>query len=343
MSEKEISHQKEKLLQHVLSSEEGICFFAADRKVEFHNGLFIRYMNTVIDESGSNPALIFTDTAFEKINDFLNNRQKEDVYFETKITRQGKTFALRVNVFDNQEFELIINDITIQEKTVMLKHEMTGNITHELRTPVTAIRGCLETVLQHKLDHYKERYFIEKAYNQTVTLSELIQDIGLITKIEDAPQLFNLEEVNIAHLLDGLKRDLEFPLQEKNIKMEWNAPEKLTVRGNRNLLYSIFRNLTDNVIRYAGSDVSIAINQYGEDRDFYLFSYSDNGAGIADEKNLNRIFERFFRIDEGRTRDTGGSGLGLSIVKNAVLFHKGNITAKNRANGGLEFLFNLPK
>jgi signal transduction histidine kinase len=152
-----------------------------------------------------------------------------------------------------------------------------------------------------------------------------------------------MEAVELENLLANLKNDLEIPLHEKNIKMEWNLTDHIIVKGNRNLLYSIFRNLTDNVIRYAGTNVNIFIKKYNEDKDFYYFLYSDTGIGIPDEQHLNRLFERFYRINEGRTRDTGGSGLGLSIVKNAIAFHKGTIVAKNKAGGGLEFLFTLKK
>lgn len=342
-SKKEIALEREKLLQHVHTSEEGLCFFSADRSVEFYNGLFIQYLSVITDLANSDPATLFTDVSFEKIKSFLSNRETREHYFETQIDRQGKSFAVRVNVFDDKSFEIIINDITKQEKTRRLKQEMTGNITHELRTPVTGIRGCLETILEHNLDSKKRDYFIKSAYNQVLSLSELIRDMSLITKMEEAPQSFKSEEVVIVKLLENLKNDMEIPLQEKNIRMHWDIAGDAVVKGNENLLYSIFRNLTDNVIRYAGTDIDIHICKYNEDKNFYYFSYSDNGAGISGEQHLNRIFERFYRINEGRTRDTGGSGLGLSIVKNAVAFHKGTIVAKNRAGGGLEFLFKLHK
>jgi signal transduction histidine kinase len=342
-SKKGIALEREKLLQHVHSSEEGLCFFSADRSVEFYNGLFIQYLNVITDLANTNPAALFTDTAFEKIKSFLSNHEMQDNYFETQIDKHGKNFAVRVNVFDDKSFEIIINDITKQEKTRRLKQEMTGNITHELRTPVTGIRGCLETILEHRLDAEKKEYFIQRAYNQVLTLSELIRDMSLITKIEEAPQSFKSEDVVISNLLKKLKTDVEIQLQEKNIRMNWDVAESVIVKGNENLLYSIFRNLTDNVIRYAGTDININVCKYNEDRNFYYFSYSDNGAGISGEQHLNRIFERFYRINEGRTRDTGGSGLGLSIVKNAVAFHKGTIVAKNKVGGGLEFLFKLQK
>jgi signal transduction histidine kinase len=342
-SKREIALEREKLLQHVHGLEEGVCFFSADRSVEFCNSLFIQYLKTITDEAGQDPSLLFTDRAFAPVAAFLAPGADRDAYFETRVNKHGKSFALRVNLFDDRSFEIIINDITNQEKTRLLKQEMTGNITHELRTPVTAIRGCLETVLSRALDPDKERHFIRSAYHQVLALSELIQDMSLITKIEEAPQTFHLESVNIPALLADLCSDLELPLQEKGVRVTWNMPEDTRVKGNRNLVYSIFRNLTDNAIRYAGNNALVQVNLYREDKRFYHFSYSDTGAGIPDEHHLNRLFERFYRINEGRTRDTGGSGLGLSIVKNAVAFHKGTIIVKNRAGGGLEFLFNLPR
>ncbi|MDR1593611.1 MAG: two-component sensor histidine kinase [Prevotellaceae bacterium] len=341
-NKKEIALEREKLLQHVYSSEEGLCFFSADKSVEFYNGLFVQYLNVITDLANSDPAKVFTDFSFDRVNSFLVSRETNDTYFETQIDRHGKSFAVRVNVFDDKSFEIIINDVTKQEKTRRLKQEMTGNITHELRTPVTGIRGCLETILEHQLDAEKKDYFIRSAYNQVLMLSELIRDMSLITKMEEAPQSFKSEEVFIANLLQNLKNDLEIPLRDKNIRMQWDVTGNIVVKGNANLLYSIFRNLTDNVIRYAGTDIDVDIRKFGEDRNFYYFSYSDNGVGIG-EQHLNRIFERFYRVNEGRTRDTGGSGLGLSIVKNAVAFHKGTIVAKNKADGGLEFLFKLAK
>jgi signal transduction histidine kinase len=339
----EIALEREKLLQHVHSSEEALCFFAADKSVEFYNGLFIQYLNTITDESDSNPQTVFTDISFEKITLFIADREKTDTYFEMQISKQGRNFVVRVNVFDDNSFEIILNDMTKQEKMRQMKQEMTGNITHELRTPVTGIRGCLETILEHPLSPEKKQYFIKSAYNQVLVLSELIQDMSLITKIEEAPQSFKIEAVDMDNLLNNLKNDLEIFLHEKNIKMEWNMLENTIVKGNKNLLYSIFRNLTDNVIRYAGTNVKIVIKKYSEDNDFYYFSYSDTGIGIPEKQHLNRLFERFYRINEGRTRDTGGSGLGLSIVKNAIAFHKGTIVAKNKLGGGLEFLFTLGK
>jgi signal transduction histidine kinase len=340
---KKISLEHEKLLQHVHVSGEGLCFFSSDRKVNFCNSLFIRYLNFLTDESTSDPLTIFTEPKFAAVAAFLSQVPEQENYFETQISYQGRFFNIQLNLFEDRSFEIIINDTTRQEKTHRLKREMTGNIAHELRTPITSIRGYLELILSQSPGAETAKTFTEKAYNQTLVLSELIRDMSLISKIEETPGSFRLEAVNLKALLRSLADDLQSDLQRKNIRMKCEISGDTVVNGNPNLLYSIFRNLTDNAIRYAGEDIDIHVSKYREDRDFYYFTYADTGAGIADEQHLNRLFERFYRVNEGRTRDTGGSGLGLSIVKNAILFHKGNIVVKNRAGGGLKFIFNLPK
>lgn len=338
---KSIALEKQKLLQHIQISEEGICFASADNEVEFHNGLFIQYLNQLADEPTGNASAVFSDATFAPLHQFL--KQRSENYFEIKVNKHGKIFSLQVNVFSDKSFEIVLNDITRQEKTKRLKQEMTGNIAHELRTPVTSIRAYLETVLLPNVAADKKEYFIRQAYNQTLTLSEILKDMGLIAKMEEAPDSFLLEQIDINTLLVKLKTELATALFEKHIEMNWQLPEGLTVKGNPVLLHSIFNNLTENAIRYAGENINISVSVFNEDSEFYYFSFYDTGIGIENEIHLNRLFERFYRVQEGRTRDTGGSGLGLSIVKNAVQFHGGTITARNRKSGGLEFIFKLQK
>ena len=342
-SRREVAFEREKLLQHIHSSGEGLCFFSRNKIAGFYNGLFIQYLNTITDEPTSDPAALFSDASFRGVIDFLDKANPNATYYETQIDKQGKFFQIRINIFEDKSLEIIITDVTEQGKTRLLKQEMTSNIAHELRTPVTSIRGYLEIALGQPLDGEKAYEFLSKAHDQTIVLSELIQDMSLITKMEEAPASFRQESVDIEKVLDSIKNEFDELLTEKNIRMEWKNVGDSIVCGNRNLLYSLFRNLTENAIRYAGTGITITVNKYKEDKDFYYFSYADTGVGIPDSHHLNRIFERFYRINAGRTRDTGGSGLGLSIVKNAVLFHKGTIAAKNRAESGLEFLFTLPR
>ena len=118
-------------------------------------------------------------------------------------------------------------------------------------------------------------------------------------------------------------------------------PEIIITNGNNSLIYSIFRNLMDNAINYAGEGKTIAISAFEQDDKWY-FSFSDNGVGIPVE-HMSRVFERFYRVDKGRSRSLGGTGLGLAIVKNAVMLHGGTIIAQAPTNGGLCFKFTLKK
>lgn len=340
-SQKEVLLEREKLLQHIHISEEGICFFSPDKNVVLYNSLFIQFLNILLDEPTSEPTDIFKTEIFKEIQSFLNENKSK--YYETKLSKQGRIFSVRINLFEDEGFEVVLNDITKLEKTKLLKQQMTSNIAHELRTPLTGVRAYLETVLEQDIDEKKRRYFLKQAFNQTVILSDIVKEMGMIIKMEEAKDSFALEEVNLNQLLKTLKRDLSFSLNEQEIDLQWDISKDTRINGNRYLLYSIFRNLIDNSISYAGKGILIRINLYKEDEDSYYFSYYDTGTGISNESHLIRIFERFYRINEGRTRDTGGTGLGLSIVKNAISFHKGSIIAKNRKESGLEFIFNLHK
>lgn len=342
-SEQKVIMEREKLLQHVQSSEEGICFYDFSKKVDFFNGLFLQYLNILVDDANSDPEAIFRGELFMPINHFILSRKKGEKYFESQITKQGREFSVQVNIFDDDSFEITLNDITKQQRISMLKREITANIAHELRTPVTSIRGFLETVLEQKLDPEKREYFIQKAFNKTLVLSEIIQDISMISRIEDAPLSFDIEDVSIISILELIKSEQKEIFEENEISMEWDVPNETIIKGNYSLIYAIFRNMIDNSVRYAGNKIEIQITKYKEVADYYYFSFYDTGAGIPDEKHLSRLFERFYRVNEGRTRDTGGSGLGLSIVKNAVFLHHGTIFVKNRQSGGLEFLFSLKK
>jgi signal transduction histidine kinase len=245
-------------------------------------------------------------------------------------------------LFQDQSFEVIIRDDTKTTKRKILKHQITENIAHELKTPVSSIKGFLETVIDNKVDRGKMMEFIRRAYSQTCRLTDLINDLSLLTKIEEAGNLYPIESVNILNTIEAVIEDLQGNIDENGITIRNSVTENIEINGNQVLIYSIFRNLVENTVNHAGKGVTIMIDKYLEDSSHYYFSYSDTGTGVP-QSDLPRLFERFYRVDKGRDRKSGGTGLGLSIVKNAIQFHKGEISAKNRKDGGLEFLFTLSR
>lgn len=230
-----------------------------------------------------------------------------------------------------------------QEEQVRLKRQLTHNIAHELKTPVSSIQGYLETIVNNPtLPPEKMKMFLERCYAQSNRLSRLLRDISVLTRMDEAPQLIDMEQINISKLIENIVNEVALELEEKRINVTQNIREDIEIQGNYSLLYSIFRNLMDNAIAYAGTDVEVRIACYNEDNNFYYFSFEDTGTGVAPE-HLARLFERFYRVDKGRSRKLGGTGLGLAIVKNAVLIHGGTITAQNRTKGGIKFVFTLAK
>ncbi len=263
------------------------------------------------------------------------------LYYVVALFAVGLFFILYLGSYFGASLKRLREHET-REKTRRLKHEMTGNIAHELRTPVTSIRGFLEIVLGNELDETRRRQYLQRAYSQTQTLSELISDMSLLARIDEKRGAFEFTEISAAGLLGKVRSDTSKGLIEKNIAFKTDIPEGLMFRGNESLLYSVFRNLTDNVIAHAGEGVEIRVAVLSVEKDTARISFSDTGRGIEDESHLERIFERFYRVNEGRTRDTGGSGLGLSIVRNTVALHGGTISARNNKPSGLEFIFTLP-
>ncbi|QIK53613.1 two-component sensor histidine kinase [Dysgonomonas sp. HDW5B] len=341
-NKRNVEVEREKLIQHFQYSEVGLCIFNAEFQKIYANTHFIQFLNLIANRPTFDVNSLFENDAFKPVLDFLNTRQKDHNYSASQYEVGGKILSIQVIVFDDKSFEITIRDITRIEKNRLLKQEMTNNIAHELRTPVTSLRGYLETLNEQHLPEDKQAFFISRAYLQSVRLSNLIEDVSLISKIEEAPAQFAMEQVNLSLLLDELRIDMASKLKENNIALSISVDNDLVIHGNYTLLYSIFRNLMDNSISYGGSNIEVHINNYMKDDKYVYFSFYDTGSGVP-EQYLGRLFERFYRVNEGRTRDSGGSGLGLSIVKNAVLLHKGEIQVKNRLDGGLEFLFTLKR
>ena len=345
----ELSMEREKLIKHFQYSKEGFAMFTSEGREILSNILFIQFIN-VISDTQIHQVEDVTDIAeLEPIRTFLNknirnlNRKKKVLRESVTIDKNGKIFLIECILFLDNSYEISINDISRQEEESRMKRQLTQNVSHELKTPVSSIQGYLETILSNPdLSPDKRQFFLERCYSQSARLTGLLRDISVLNRLDEASEMFDLTEVNITKLIAEIQKECSQDMEEKHITSEIILPGDPTVFGNNSLLYSIFRNLYDNAIAYAGENIKITVNCYKEDPKYYYFSFSDNGVGIPEE-HINRIFERFYRVDKGRSRKIGGTGLGLSIVKNGVNFHKGQISAKSSPGKGVTFFFTLNK
>lgn len=229
-----------------------------------------------------------------------------------------------------------------QEEKTRIKKQLTNNINHELKTPVASIKVCLETILDHRdLPADKHWQFVEQCYANTERLTNLLNDVAAITRMDDGVAGITMEPTDIADVIADVQSTVAEQVAKAQMHLHINVPQHMPINGNRTFLTSIFRNLIDNAIAYSGgTDISLELVDQNDQS--YTFCVADNGVGIPNE-HLERIFERFYRIDKGRSRRAGGTGLGLSIVRNAVQLHGGTIYAANRPDHGVKFIFTLAK
>ena len=339
--------EREKLITHLQTSREGLGVFTKDKKEILVNNLFTQYSNLISDSNLEETEDIFTVSEFKSITNFIDRTPKrpsnEEKRMSININKNGRVFIVECIIFQDLSFEISINDVSQEEEQIRLKRQLTQNIAHELKTPVSSIQGYLETIVSNEnLPREKMDIFLERCYAQSNRLTRLLRDISVLTRMDEAANMIDMEKVDLSVLVANIVNEVALELEEKHITVVNSLRPKIQLRGNYSLLYSIFRNLMDNAIAYAGTHIRIHISCFREDENFYYFSFADTGVGVAPE-HLNRLFERFYRVDKGRSRKLGGTGLGLAIVKNAVLIHGGTISAKNNQGGGLEFVFTLAK
>ncbi|MDY4174792.1 MAG: ATP-binding protein [Bacteroidales bacterium] len=282
-----------------------------------------------------------------RLGNNIENLQK----FAIKVDRNESLTERDIESFHKDELGDIAKRIVrlykrlteTQEQQTRLKKELTQNVAHELKTPVASIHGYMETLLTNPdIPQETRLQFMERCFVQTKRLSSLIQDISTLNKLDDKEsETLSDEPVDISAVIATIMNDTALQRSERKMEFCNKLPQGVVVRGEYSLIYSIFRNLTDNAIAYAGDSTTITLQGH-ETRTSWFFEFSDNGVGVP-EKCLPRLFERFYRVDKGRSRSMGGTGLGLAIVKNAILRHGGTISAMNRRGGGLIFLFSLKK
>ena len=220
-----------------------------------------------------------------------------------------------------------------QEKQ-RIKRQLTEAAAHELKTPAATIEGYLETLVSNPtMPESKRQEFLQKCHAQSLRMSSLLSDMSTLTRLDEAHIIRPLTPIDATTILRQIQEETSAQFQEQNIQLQMNLPESLPMQGDASLLYSLFRNIFSNALAYATDATYFSITATANGNR-YTFIFADNGAGVPAD-HLPHIFERFYRIDKGRSRHLGGTGLGLAIVKNIALQYGGSATAYTTPGGGL--------
>jgi len=270
---------------------------------------------------------------------------KEGRYAEPLIFSVGRPISrtLMVHIVPfSEDMRLVMSeDITQVERVEAMRRDFVANVSHEMRTPLTVVTGFLETVIDGLDDLGKDdiRHYLGLAFEQSGRMQRLIQDLLTLSALETGAPVQHEEPVDVVDLLGEVVQEAEAVSAGRHtIALECATHARLL--GNAKELYSVFANLAINAVRYtpAGGHIRIGWRQRGAVVDYVV---EDDGIGIAPE-HIPRLTERFYRVDRGRSRETGGTGLGLAIVKHVLSRHQGDLLIESEPGHGSRFTASFP-
>jgi two-component system phosphate regulon sensor histidine kinase PhoR len=342
----DLSYKKIELESIVNSIESGIVAVDSLNKIILINPAACSLFKIRIDH-------IYGDNISEHIrnntlNMLLTDTIDKNTAHESEIIEDGKLLAVSICPFKKKDSDLgnsgaviIIQDITKIRRLEELKTEFVSNVTHELKTPITSIRGFIETLKNGSINKKDVAVkFLDIIDIEAERLHSLIEDILQLSEIENKIEDTDVESINLKHSIDDVFEIIQKNADEKNLKLIDNVDANISLNMNKNRVKQLFLNLIDNGIKYNKEGGSVTVEAHNEEGKT-IISVSDTGIGIGQE-HLGRIFERFYRVDKGRSRDMGGTGLGLSIVKHIVSLYSGDIKVRSEIGKGTEFIIQIP-
>ncbi|PYX55561.1 MAG: two-component sensor histidine kinase, partial [Acidobacteria bacterium] len=247
----------------------------------------------------------------------------------------GRTFDVTAAPMPGGGAVAVLRDLTETERVEKTRRDFIANVSHELRTPLTSIQGYTETLLDSSPDSNHAREFLEIIRKNAARMSRLTEDLLTLARVESGEQPFDIQPVAPGELLEEAAQSFRDIARNQHVEIvvENSAPNPVS-----EAIHQVFSNLIDNALKYGGGQIVLGSLPGKHNVEFYV---RDSGPGIGSE-HLQRLFERFYRVDKARSRESGGTGLGLAIAKHIVLAHGGTIRAESELNHGSTFLFTLP-
>lgn len=289
---------------------------------------------------------IFIFGQIEKINERINKIKAEDFSFIEEDNKSVKGNPLnRINREILTYAQTKQREIDQLKKAENFRREFIADISHELKTPLFAAQGFVHTLLDGAVkDKNVRNKFLKKAAKSLDGLDRIVQDLLTISQVETGVIKMEMENFNINILIQEVYDQFDGKTEKKDIELLFidACPKDRYVFADRHKIFQVLQNLVSNSIKYRKDEHTFVVANLLEDENEIEIILKDNGIGIS-EKHINRIFERFYRIDKSRSREKGGTGLGLSIVKHILEAHHSQIKVSSTQNAGSEFSFKLLK
>jgi PAS domain S-box-containing protein len=342
--------RKEEWLREVLSSiREAIVVTSASGEIVLANPAASRLFMIEAARKRSIPVAHIEDPAMRELFERVRNCRSV-IYNEelTAMTSKGRRTlkVTAVPVMKGEQFDgtvLVINDVTRLRNLERTRRDFVSSVSHELRTPLASIKGYTETLLEGAMnDPEHATAFLNIIHQESEQLTALVNDVLDLSRIESGKIVYTFEPVEVKPQLEKTAALFEPAALRKGVAIELNLPDGLPpVLADRSYFDIVMRNLIDNAIKYVDAERGrVRVTAYATGEGVSI-EVADNGIGIP-QADLDRIFERFYRVDKARSRELGGTGLGLSIVKHIVLAHKGKVEVQSRINRGTTFTVTLP-
>lgn len=335
----EVEQQHQRFIQAIQASPNGVVMLNEDDQIEWCNAIAEKHFGLNASRDAMQRIThILRKPAF--VQYIVRQNYREPI----KLTGMGdfEEFALEVQIFpygDKQKL-VLSQDISQIEKSDAMRRDFVANVSHELKTPLTVLAGFLETVTELDLNQEERDRYLQMMAVQTGRMKTLVEDLLTLAKLEGNPEPPVSQVVNMPNMLARLKLDAEGLSQGKH-QISFDQTTDKNVLGDDLELYSAFSNLVSNAVRYTpeGGKVSVTWAQMGEELELCV---SDTGPGIAPE-HIPRLTERFYRVDRSRSRETGGTGLGMAIVKHVINRHHGELKIDSTVGVGSRFCLVFPK
>lgn len=259
------------------------------------------------------------------------------------VQPEQKNFIVNATFLAEGGCLLVLHDITQLRRLETIRTDFVANISHELKTPLTSIRGFIETLQDGALhDTAAAEKFLSIIHEQTLRLNSLTEDLLGLAHLESRELALDIKKIHLAELIGNILSGCSVALHKKNLTYASAIDANLTLNGDLSLIRSALANLIDNAVKFNKENGWIRITAVALPRNSIKITVEDSGVGIP-QKDITRIFERFYRVDKARSRELGGTGLGLAIVKHAIEIHGGMVGCESTENNGSTFWFTLPR